>query len=575
MQSFLRISQTRFRFDGFITKVQTAVNHIAAACAAAGIQQAIICPGSRNAPLTMAFARHPNIKCHSVVDERSAGFIALGMAQQTQFPVALLCTSGSAVVNFYPAVVEAFYQRVPLLIITADRPPELIDQWDGQTMHQNGVFGKHIKAQYTMPDDYSLPQVFSQTTLAAFSDAVSGLQGPVHINVPLREPLYNAINDTFSYPQVEYKTQQTQAEKHSVDALQQAFASAKRVMIFSGAGKRDEALNNALSQIGQSAAILADVVSNQHSAGNIRHWDFLLAKKEEAITNELKPDLLITTGTSTVSKNLKLFLRKNKPQYHFHISPTGEVADPFQTSPQVVKGDIAQILSQLNRQNQTTHYWQSWNYWDGRIEQLNAQYFSQAPFCEFSSVKQILNSLPAKGQLQLANSMAVRWANLLGVKKELAAVYSNRGVSGIDGCTSTAVGAAYAQPQETVTLITGDVAFFYDSNALWNKFAPANLRIIVLNNSGGGIFRLIDGPGQMAELDEFLATRHQRNARLLCQDMGVEYASANNFEELENELEKFYRPANKPKVLEVFTDTETNTQVFKVYKQLINGLEKI
>lgn len=555
--------------------MQTAINHIAAACAVAGIKQAIICPGSRNAPLTMAFARHAEIECHSVVDERSAAFIALGMAQQQQFPVALVCTSGSAVVNFYPAVVEAFYQRIPLLVITADRPPELIDQWDGQTMHQNGVFGKHIKAEYTLLDDYSLPQIFSQTTLKAFDDSMNGLQGPVHINVPLREPLYSAIYDEFEYPVIEHKTSHPQCVSQGGEALAAAFSSTKKILVFNGAGKRDAELNTALKAIANKAVILSDVVSNRHSAGNVQYWDFVLSKKEDTIVNELKPDVLITTGTSTVSKNLKLFLRKNKPKYHFHISPTGEIADPFQTQPQLVKGNIAQVLESLNWEEKETDYWQQWNNWDKRIESLNTNYFAKAPFCEFSAVKKILSHLPQQSQLQLANSMSVRWANLLGVKNELAAVHSNRGVSGIDGCTSTAVGAAFASPQEIVTLITGDVAFFYDSNALWNKFAPSNLRIIVLNNSGGGIFRLIDGPGQMPELGEYLETQHTRNARLLCEDMGVEYYKAENFEQLEAELKNFYQPANKPKVLEVFTNAETNTKVFKEYKDLIHGLEKI
>lgn len=555
--------------------MQTAINHIAAACAAAGIKQAIICPGSRNAPLTMAFVRHPEIECYSVVDERSAAFIALGMAQQQQFPVALVCTSGSAVVNFYPAVVEAFYQRIPLLVITADRPPELIDQWDGQTMHQNGVFGKHIKAEYALLDEYSLPEIFSQTTLKAFDDSINGLQGPVHINVPLREPLYSAIYDEFEYPVIEHKPSHPHFVLQGEDALAAAFPSAQKILIFNGAGKRDAELNTALKAIANRAVILSDVVSNRHSAGNVQYWDFLLSKKEEAIIDDLKPDVLITTGTSTVSKNLKLFLRKNKPQHHFHISLTGEIADPFQTQPQLVKGNIAQVLEGLNWGEKETDYWQQWNNWDKRIESLNTNYFAQAPFCEFSAVKNILSHLPQQSQLQLANSMSVRWANLLGVKKELAAVHSNRGVSGIDGCTSTAVGAAFASPQEIVTLITGDVAFFYDSNALWNKFAPANLRIIVLNNSGGGIFRLIDGPGQMPELGEFLETRHTRNARLLCEDMGVEYYKAENFEQLEAELKNFYLPANKPKVLEVFTDAEKNTKIFKEYKSLIHGLDKI
>jgi 2-succinyl-5-enolpyruvyl-6-hydroxy-3-cyclohexene-1-carboxylate synthase len=222
--------------------MQDAINHIAAAFAAClkaphYIPQAVICPGSRNAPLTMAFVRHPDIECHSVVDERSAAFIALGMAQRMGRPVALICTSGSAVVNFYPAIVEAFYQRVPLLVITADRPPEMIDQWDGQTMHQHEVFGKHVKGSYTLPDRYDNPERFSQTTMQAFNDCESGVNGPVHINVPLREPLYTAINESFNYPTLKREII-SEAYPQVVDtsAIEAAFITAKKVLIFNGAG---------------------------------------------------------------------------------------------------------------------------------------------------------------------------------------------------------------------------------------------------------------------------------------------------------------------------------------------------
>lgn len=553
------------------TVMQEAINHIAAACAAADVRYAIICPGSRNAPLTMAFVRHPDIECHSVVDERSAAFIALGMAQQVQHPVALICTSGSAVVNFYPAIVEAFYQRIPLLIITADRPPELIDKWDGQTMHQHGVFGKHVKASYTLPNQYNNHEEFSTTVFEAYTVATTGNNGPVHLNVPLREPLYTAIYDTFSYPAVAYKKPVNTPLPQKHNELLTAFKNAEKVLVFNGADKANNDINLVHDTIGEKAVIISDVVSNRK--GNIQYWDLLLSKKNADIPHQLRPDVLITTGTSTVSKNLKLFLRQNKPTHHFHISPTGDIADPFQTNPQIVTGNIAEVLSSLPWAEKTNKYRQQWYAWDKTLMQLATDTLNTTTFCEFTAVKKITEQLPANSQLQLANSMAVRWLNLLGYRSAQGSVHCNRGVSGIDGCSSTAVGAALIAKSSPVTLITGDVAFFYDSNALWNKFAPANLRIIILNNGGGAIFRLIDGPGQMPEREEFLETRHQRTAKLLCEDMKVGYAQASNFEELERELELLYQVSDRPKVLEVFTDAETNTKFFNEYKQLIHGLE--
>lgn len=571
--------------------MQIAINHIAAACAAADIRNAIICPGSRNAPLTMAFARHPDIQCHSVVDERSAGFIALGMSQVGETPTSLICTSGSAVVNFYPAVVEAFYQRIPLLVITADRPPEMIDQWDGQTMHQSDVFGKHVKASYTMPDDYSLPEVFSQTTLQAYEDSMKGIKGPVHINVPLREPLYKAKSEAFIYPElgIGYSNIFYDVEdslKSDINKLQEAINNNSKVLAvvghqYSGYFDSMRACQEAEGRI----PFLCDILSNQLlGCKSLHHFDILLSIPESDLKEKLQPDVLITFGKSVISKNLKLFLRKYKPKVHFHISHYGETADPFNTSPIQIKGN--KIFESLDLSNLDTKYSLAWQKYDDKIAEVTNNFLAQKAFSELTVVDKILKVLPEKSGLQLANSMAVRWVNILGLKKHLfRGIFGNRGVSGIDGCTSTAVGMAFMdnevmnnwggekQGANFITLITGDVAFFYDSNALWNKFAPRNLRIIILNNGGGGIFRLIEGPQQMPELGEFLETQHQRNAALLAKDMNVEYEAASNYEELNTALESFYNPSNKPKILEVFTETEINTQIFNEYKQLIHGLE--
>lgn len=565
--------------------MQNAVNHIAAACAAVGIKHAVICPGSRNAPLTMAFARHPEITCYSVVDERSAAFIALGMAQANHFPVALICTSGSAVVNFYPAITEAFYQRVPLLVVTADRPPELIDQWDGQAMHQPGVFGKHVKASYNLPAEYDDPKKFSRLTIKAFKTAYTGKEGPVHINVPLREPLYTAVHEKFTYPRLkkldEYDLEDLQKRKEVDDKLikkmQQAINKSKKVLIVAGAmysgsaGGLDEHEN---------VPCIAEISGRDFVLNGIKNVDTILSINRDELKKQLQPEVLITTGTSVVSKNLKLFLRKYKPVYHFHLAVDPETADPFGTQPTQVTGRMYNILNKLDFSHLDNTYAGLWKRYDFAVGKLGSSIIGKGPFNEMTAVQRVLSSLPERTRLQLSNSMPVRWANILDVPYYMTAcVYSNRGVAGIDGCTSTAVGMAciYADYKggepPFVTLITGDVAFFYDSNALWNKFAPANLRIVVLNNGGGGIFRLIDGPGSMPELEEFVETRHTRTAKLLAQDYGVEYASAENFKELDAALKEFYKPSKGPKILEIITDSKITAEFFKEYKKRINELE--
>lgn len=541
----------------------------------------------------MAFARHPGIKCQSVIDERSAGFIALGMGQRYGLPMAVICTSGSAVVNLYPAVVEAFYQRIPLIIITADRPPELIDQWDGQAIHQPGIFGKHVKASINLPDNYNHPEKFSETVFEAVKTASSGIRAPLHINVPLREPLYTGVKEEFVYPNVP----QLLADFYGSDKeplsdlteLQAALNKYKKVLAVVGNQKNGMGTTVVCDKTKGKIPFVCDVLSNQLTAYTDLHQpDMLLSIPNPELMKALQPDVLLTFGTSVVSKNLKQFLRSYKPKYHFHFSEYVETADPFGTSPIEIHGYLREVFEKLYFDNLDTEYNAFWQKYDNKIAEINQKFLSETPFWEMAAVSRVLKHLPEKSHLQLANSMSIRWVNILGEKLS-GSVYvtGNRGVSGIDGCTSTAVGAAYAdyylgkeynneQKIKFITLITGDVAFFYDSNALWNKFVTPNLRIVILNNGGGGIFRMIDGPGQMPELEEFVETTHTRTAKLLAMDMNVEYTQVENFEELEAALKVFYNPSERPKILEIITDSKINTEYFKQYKTLIhNGLENI
>lgn len=564
--------------------MQNAVNHIAAACEAAGIHHAVICPGSRNAPLIMAFTRHPGVKCVSVIDERSAGFIALGMAQRSGLPVALICTSGSAVANFYPAVLEAFYQRIPLVVITADRPPELIDQWDGQAIHQPGIFGVHVKGSYNLPDNYDKTEEFSRVTIEAIKQSYSKYPGPVHINVPLREPLYDAVHTRPAYPEIPEVLFKDDEPVSGIEELQKAVSSHKKILIVIGWHTRvNGVLPNLLEKISAKIPVITEPLSNI-STRDITNADVFLSTRNEKIFQQLQPEVLITLGTSVVSKNLKLFLRKYKPKYHFHISDFGEPADPFHTSPRQVTGWIMEVFEAINTDTANITFAETWRKYSRQVAALTGKILDEGGYNEMTVVNKVMQALPRETYLQLANSMAIRWAGLAGTSYLYNGVYANRGVAGIDGCTSTAEGMAYMEHElrknsangitpAFITLITGDVAFFYDSNALWNNFVTPNLRIVVLNNGGGGIFRLIDGPGQMPELEEFVETKHTRTAELVAKDYNVGYTKATNFDELEAALKTFYEPSDRPKILEIITDSKITAEFFKKYKQLINELE--
>jgi len=560
---------------------------IAEICSQQGIRNAILCPGSRCAPLTISFSRHPSIKVRTISDERSAAFIALGIAQQTKEPVVLICTSGSAAYNFSPAVAEAFYNHVPLIILTADRPKEWINQLDGQTIQQNEIYGRHVKNYFELPADHTHTDAIwylHRTVNEAILLSRQGQHGPVHINIPLREPLYPATKEEISFS----KNLKIVTEEKTISPLseadwafiQQQWPLHKKVAIVAGQGTPNVELTSALhiSNSIHSAALIGDVISNLHKTEQvIRYSDGFLAHCGEEIKSSLKPDLLITFGRSVISKNLKVYFRKYKPAQHWHIQQAGEVADTFQSLTRIIRCDPTIFFEKLNslaiesdfEHQKRENYKSLWKAEEHKIERAIHQFFTSPQFSEFHLIKDVLQALP-ECNLHLANSMTVRYANFIGLKneKDKVTVYSNRGTSGIDGCTSTTVGHSLSSSTPNI-LITGDIAFFYDRNAFWHNYELPNLRIVVLNNHGGVIFGLIDGPGELPEAEEFFITKQKLSAKNLCLEFGLEYARIDNTKKIKNVLKDFFEMDGKPKVIEIETDSKTSKQVVEQFKQLI------
>ena len=563
------------------------VYDIAEICSQQGIRNAIVCPGSRCAPLTISFSRHPSIKVRTISDERSAAFIALGMAQQTNTPVVLICTSGSAAYNFSPAVAEAFYNHVPLLILTADRPMEWINQLDGQTIQQYEIYGRHVKKYFDLPADHEHPDAIwylHRTVNEAILLSKQGQPGPVHINIPLREPLYPAKHEEITFS----KELKIIGEEKNISSLSQAdwnfiqqqWPLHKKVAIVGGQGNHGVELISALhiSNSIHSAALIGDVISNLHQTEQvIRYSDSFLAHCGNEIKNSLMPDLLITFGRSVISKNLKVFLRKYKPTQHWHIQAAGEVADTFQSLTRIIRCDPTHFFEKLNslaiesdfEHQKRDNYKSLWKAEEHKIERAISPFFIPAQLSEFHLLHDIITALP-ECNLHLANSMTVRYANFIGLKneKDKVTVYSNRGTSGIDGCTSTAVGHSLSSNKLNI-LITGDVAFFYDRNAFWHNYDLPNLRVVVLNNHGGVIFGMIDGPGDLPEAEEFFITKQKLSAKNLCLEFGLEYARIDNSKKIKNVLKDLFEMDGKPKVIEIETDSKTSKQVVEQFKQLI------
>ncbi|MCC9135230.1 2-succinyl-5-enolpyruvyl-6-hydroxy-3-cyclohexene-1-carboxylic-acid synthase [Pontibacter silvestris] len=561
--------------------LQPVVN-IAEICARKGVENVVLSPGSRCAPLTIAFARHPKLKVRTVSDERAAAFIALGMALTTGKPTVIVCTSGTAALNYAPAVAEAFFQQVPLLVLTADRPPEWIDQLDGQTIRQQEVYGRHIKNSYSFPVDLSHKDAVwhsERMVSEALNEAGAFPAGPVHINIPLREPFYPTADETIKFDAkvkvIEEEPNLFELGRNKITKLQEELSSYKRILVVAGHDIPKEQLLQSLGSFTKAtgSVVVGDIISNLHQGQEvIRHQDVFMASTDEQQKQALQPDLLLTFGKSIISKSLKLYLRQCKPKAHWHLQPAGQVADTFQALTKIVRCEpvsFFQKMVEVATVRTDIAFKQAWASLENKAAGFLTDYTSQAAYSELTVVARVLQQLPQESSLHLANSMTVRYANIIGLAAgRKIQVFANRGTSGIDGSTSTAVGCALTSSGIT-TIITGDLAFFYDRNALWHNYIPSNLRIVLLNNHAGGIFRLIEGPKQQQELEPFFETHQALNAKNTAKDFGLHYSSCNSLEALIQVLPAFFSADAGASILEVFTDSKANATAFTEYKQAL------
>lgn len=548
------------------------IDQLAAICAAKGIEHAVLSPGSRNAPLVIAFNQNPEIECHSIVDERSAGFFGLGIAQQTQKPVALACTSGSAALNYAPAIVEAYYQEIPLLILTADRPVEWVDQGDGQTIRQRGIYSDYVKGSFELIQDASSENATWHNELIiaqAIETSLTPPFGPVHINVPLTEPLYEQSKQAQPIQKLARKIlPEPSLDDPNLNVLAAIWNRLARKMILCGQHYPNAQLNQALNVLSQDpgAVVLTETPSNVHGESFIDAIDRVVFTLDE---NDMdwEPELLITIGGQVISKRIKSLLRKWRPKVHWHIHPGDHMLDTYQSLTHHIQMDDAQFMHQLAERVQTngaSNYGALWQNRESSTASRKADFLAKAPYSDLKVFEQITEHLPNGSQLQMANSSSIRYVQLFGHNPEIQ-YFSNRGTSGIEGCTSTAAGAATVFEGIT-TLVTGDLAFLYDINGLWNKNLPGNLRIIVINNGGGGIFRFVPGPSSTEEMEPFIEAAQDMRMEHLAKAYGVGYQFCDNEADLERILPVFFQThRDKALILEVKTPRTENDQVLKAY----------
>lgn len=550
-----------------ISSNKIGVQLIVQQCVAHGMKNVVCSPGSRNAPFVIALDEHPDINCFVVHDERSAAFFALGMAQQLNEPVGIVCTSGSAALNYYPAVAEAYYQCVPLVVLTADRPAEWVDQGDGQTIVQKEVFKNHIRYSCQFSEKVNSPDeqwYIERETAIAFSEGNSVWKGPIHFNVALNEPLYGSAEvEKGQGKRIELVRGAFHFSNRNASACIEAMKMPKK-MIICGQLNPDPVLLEQLKIFANDAsvAILVENTSNLVDMKFVHCIDRTLNAISEDELSDYTPDLLITLGGAVVSKKIKAFIRKANPKQHWKIGFEFPYMDTYQSLTHSFQVEPAIFLKELNGlhyDRSITNFGAKWKQKDFLVQEKMGKFFQNVDYSDIKVFETILDFIPEMASIHMANSSVVRYCQLFDPIRSIR-YWSNRGTSGIDGSSSTACGAAFVQKDELHVLITGDVSFFYDSNAFWNKNLSANLRVILINNGGGGIFKIIPGPASSSQLEKYFEAQHDYNAEHLCKAFGLEYLFADSIDKIENQMESFYSVEvnGRPKLLEIKTPGDIN-----------------
>ena len=577
LHSNCQLSTVNCQLNNFqLNKVYTDKKNIlqlVALLEAHGVTKIVLCPGSRNIPLVHTLSTHPSFKCYSVTDERSAGFFAIGLALNGGAPAAVCCTSGTALLNLHPAVAEAFYQNVPLVVISADRPAAWIGQMDGQTLPQPGVFGTLVKKSVNLPEIYTDEDEWYCNRLVneALLETHHHGKGPVHINVPVTEPIFRFTTETLPEVRVITRYQGLNIYDRDYNDLIQRLNQYQKRMIIVGQMNLIYLFEKKYSKLlYKHFAWLTEHIGNQTIPGiPVKNFDVAIYAMDEEMQEKMAPELLITYGGHVVSKRLKKFLRNNPPKEHWHVSPDGEIVDLYGSLTTVIEMDPFEFLEKIAflLENKTPQYPLLWENFCKTLPQ------PELPYSEMSAIGALIQALPQQCALHLANSSAVRYAQLFTVPATVE-VCCNRGTSGIEGSLSTAVGYAAASDKLNFVVI-GDLSFFYDMNALWNGNFGANLRILLLNNGGGEIFHTLPGLEMSGTSHKFITAVHKASAKGWAEDRGFLYQKVEDEVQLEEAMQLFTQPEpmTQPVLVEVFTNKNKDARILKDFYHQAAGRE--
>ena len=541
------------------------VSYILGALKSAGITDVVLTPGSRNAPFSISIANTSFFETYSIVDERSAAFFAMGLSQQSKKPTVLICTSGTALLNYAPAIAEAYYQRIPLLVISADRPEEWIDRGEGQSIRQNNVFHNYSDYSACLFADEKEASFQNKEIIHKTFQYLLSNNGPVHLNVPFQEPLYELI-ECDELPSFQFET-----EENSIDVLKEVaqcldiIEQSERIMVLVGQHVYED-FSKELEQFNELQQVV--VFTETHANVNVENAfpciDRMIMGLADEAQQALAPDVLITVGTNIISRKIKAILRKAKPK-HIQIGRNEKPMDTFdclKLQCNVTPHDFFNALKGIESKS----VWKNnlLSIQENQIKQVEA-WLPNSAFSDLTVFSSLLKYIPNGMDIQMGNSSVVRYIQLFNQNKNIT-YFGNRGVAGIDGSTSTAIGAAWKTKKPTL-LISGDLSFHYDSNAFWNNYLSNDLKVIVINNGGGGIFRIIDGSKDTEHLQQYFETSHSSKSIKGIADLyNLNYFSATNHEELNEALPLFFNQ-NKVSVLEIFTPKEDNPKALEAFFQ--------
>lgn len=524
---------------------KASVNILTSLLVAHGVKHVVVCPGSRNAPLVHNFYVCPDLQCFPVTDERSAGFYALGMAIATDNPVAICVTSGTALLNVVPAVAEASYQHRRLIVISADRPQAWIGQLDGQTMPQPNAFGVFVSKcvnLHEVNDDESRWLCNRLVNEAVVSSMKSGGK-PVHINVPISEPLFDfSVSELPKERKIEYIVSGNNIDEIGINQ----FLNSKRPIIVIGQLKYDSELMELVDEIMENYVVLCEPLACD---GGATWFD----KMYDTVSSDdsYAPDYILYMGDTVVSKLLKRYLRSLSCTDICMVSDDGEIHDVTMHMNRLVTCSAKDVLKAILKHRNNAAERSFYELWNTETEHCRSQIL---PISSDNILRETarmfergIDERSIKHHVHYANSSSVRYGCLFSNHY----IYVNRGINGIEGSLSTAAGYSLMVQSKTFIVI-GDLSFFYDANALWNKNLNGNLRILLLNNGCGGIFSKLKGLENSPSRDDCVAASHETTAEGLCMSYGVEYMSASNIDEVKACLPALFdKESDVPILLEV------------------------